>query len=120
MASGLSSQTSHSPVGKRPPQSDFLPAAMRIVWAMIIISALLTAGFTFYPEWVRLSEMKRDLAKEKAHLEDLQKLAIERQGEIRLLQTDRDYIETIARDRLDMMKEGETIFRLGPASHPHS
>jgi cell division protein FtsB len=25
------------------------------------------------------------------------------------------YLETIARDRLDVMKEGETIFRLEPA-----
>jgi len=53
-------------------------------------------------------------------LESLQKLAIEREQEIHLLQTDRDYLETIARDRLDLMKEGETIFRLGSAAHSHS
>ena len=29
-----------------------------------------------------------------------------------LLKTDPTYLETIARDRLDLMKEGETIFRL--------
>jgi cell division protein FtsB len=36
---------------------------------------------------------------------------------INLLKTDPTYLETITRDRLDMMKEGETIFRLeaGPA-----
>jgi cell division protein FtsB len=28
------------------------------------------------------------------------------------LTTDPTYLETIARDRLDLMKEGETIFRL--------
>ncbi|HEY2125004.1 MAG TPA: septum formation initiator family protein, partial [Chthoniobacterales bacterium] len=32
--------------------------------------------------------------------------------EIDLLKTDPTYLETIARDRLDLMKEGETIFRL--------
>jgi len=31
---------------------------------------------------------------------------------ITLLKTDPTYLETITRDRLDMMKEGETIFRL--------
>ena len=93
---------------------------MRVVWVMIIFSAILTAGFTFYPEWIRLSDMKRDLAKQKAHLEDLQKLTVAHEQEIHLLQTDRDYLETIARDRLDMMKEGETIFRLSASSRPHS
>ena len=32
--------------------------------------------------------------------------------EVNLLKTDPSYLETIARDRLDLMKEGETIFRL--------
>ncbi|MEY2504477.1 MAG: Septum formation initiator, partial [Verrucomicrobiota bacterium] len=32
--------------------------------------------------------------------------------EVNLLKTDPTYLETIARDRLDLMKEGETIFRL--------
>jgi cell division protein FtsB len=32
--------------------------------------------------------------------------------EVTLLKTDVSYLETIARDRLDLMKEGETIFRL--------
>jgi cell division protein FtsB len=32
--------------------------------------------------------------------------------EVNLLKTDAGYLEMIARDRLDLMKEGETIFRL--------
>ena len=35
--------------------------------------------------------------------------------EVNLLKTDPTYLETMARDRLDLMKEGETIFRLEPA-----
>ena len=50
-------------------------------------------------------------------LEELQKLAESREQEVHLLQTDREYLEMIARDRLDMMKEGETIFRLGNGLH---
>jgi len=96
-----------------------LPAAMRVVVALIIACAVLIAGFTFYPEWVRLSDMKINLAKEKAHLEELQKLASDQKDEVHLLKTDREYLEIIARDRLDLMKEGETIFRLTPG-HSHS
>ena len=42
-----------------------------------------------------------------------QKTLLARQTrEVTLLKTDPTYLETIARDRLDLMKEGETIFRL--------
>jgi cell division protein FtsB len=34
---------------------------------------------------------------------------------VNLLKTDVTYLETIARDRLDLMKQGETIFRLETA-----
>jgi cell division protein FtsB len=38
--------------------------------------------------------------------------------EVSLLSNDPDYLETIARDRLDLMKEGETIYRIDPAPTP--
>jgi cell division protein FtsB len=88
---------------------------MRVVSVLIVFCSLLTAGFTFYPEWVRLHDMKRDLAKEKTRLEELNKQSKDREQEVRLLQNDPEYLEMIARDRLDLMKEGETIFRLSSA-----
>ena len=36
--------------------------------------------------------------------------------EVNLLKTDPAYLETIARDRLDLMKEGETVFRIESAA----
>jgi cell division protein FtsB len=100
---------------RRRTQSELLPTAMRVVSVLIVFCSLLTAGFTFYPEWVRLHDMKRDLAKDKSRLEELTKLAKDREQEVRLLQTDPEYLEMIARDRLDLMKDGETIFRLSCA-----
>ncbi len=44
-----------------------------------------------------------------------QNLRKHREREVYLLENDKEYIETIARDKLDMMKEGETIFRLDPS-----
>jgi cell division protein FtsB len=35
---------------------------------------------------------------------------------VNLLKTDSVYLETIARDRLDLMKDGETIFRVESAA----
>lgn len=115
------SQNIHGAQTRRRSQGDFLPTAMRVVATLIVFCALLTAGFTFYPEWIRLHDMKRDLAAQKMKLEDLHKLVESRELEVHLLQTDREYLEMIARDRLDMMKEGETIFRLSSTPlHPHS
>lgn len=93
---------------------------MRVLWVLIIGSALLTAGFTFYPEWIRLNEMKLDLAKKTSDLANAKKLAHDREQEVHFLQNDPEYLEIIARDRLDMMKEGETIFRLNGSVHPRS
>jgi cell division protein FtsB len=36
--------------------------------------------------------------------------------EVNLLKTDPVYLETIARDRLDLMKDGETVFRIESAA----
>ena len=100
---------------RRHRQSEFLRNAVRVMWSLIAAVVLLLAGFTFYPEWTRLSDMKKDLAAQKAKLEELKKTTEGREREVQLLQNDPHYLEMIARDRLDMMKEGETIFRLSSA-----
>jgi cell division protein FtsB len=100
---------------RRHRQSEFLRNAVRVMWSLIAAVVLLLAGFTFYPEWTRLSDMKKDLADQKAKLEELKKTTEGRELEVQLLQNDPHYLEMIARDRLDMMKEGETIFRLSSA-----
>ena len=113
MTEGQNIRTSHP---HRRSGATFLPTAMRVVTGLIVFCTLLTAGFTFYPEWVRLSDMKSDLDNEKSRLLTLQKKAKAKENEVHLLQTDREYLEMIARDKLDMMKSGETIFRLSPPS----
>ena len=60
--------------------------------------------------------MARDLLEDQQELAALQSLRKQREREVYLLENDKEYIEIIARDKLDMMKEGETIFRLDPAS----
>ena len=65
------------------------------------------------------------------HVDDLKKQIGQEQDQlaqhkrqVELLTNDPTYIETVARDRLDMMKDGETIYRIDPsptpdASHMH-
>jgi cell division protein FtsB len=85
----------------------------------VIILALITGlAIAFLPiikqrhdETSRIEELQRELAKEKATF-------ARRSLEVTLLQRDPEYVETIARDRLDMMKPGETILRIEPGKSP--
>lgn len=58
-------------------------------------------------ETARIDQLHAEIAKEKAILSH-------RTREEELLKNDPAYVETIARDRLDVMKPGETIIRLEP------
>jgi cell division protein FtsB len=86
----------------------------RLVLALMVLAALVAIGCLFLP----LLNVRRDQAERVEQLKgdiEKQKLALQRrQREVDLLQNDPAYIETIARDRLEVMKEGETIFRLDP------
>lgn len=103
----------HQPNVRRRAGGEFLPVATRVMWALIIATGLLTLLFTFYPEWSRLTSMKMDLLSQQRQLDGLKKKNSECEREVHLLQTDPQYLEIIAREKLDLMKEGETIFRLG-------
>lgn len=54
----------------------------------------------------------------RGQIQKEQMLLAQHTREVELLKTDPTYIETIARDRLDMMKDGETIYRIDPAPTP--
>jgi cell division protein FtsB len=84
---------------------------------LILVVAGGIAGIVlwFYPEVSRRDQMARNLLVDKEELIAQQSLRKQREREVYLLENDKEYIETIARDKLDMMKEGETIFRLDPA-----
>ncbi|MEI6278520.1 MAG: septum formation initiator family protein [Verrucomicrobiae bacterium] len=84
----------------------------RLLTWLIIVAALLFAALNFYPEWVHRNQLAQQLREEQAKLQSEQLLQKKREREVTLLQTDPGYVEVIARDKLGVMKEGETIFRL--------
>jgi len=86
---------------------------------LIIVAALLFGALNFYPEWVHRRQLVQQLREEQAKLQAEQLLQKKREREVTLLLTDPGYVEAIARDKLGVMKEGETIFRLdGSRAHP--
>lgn len=86
--------------------------ANRMMIALIIAGFAAVAAAAFYPEITRHRALSAQLAEEKSTLaaEELKKARRER--EVHLLKNDSEYVEIIARDRIGVMKEGETIYRL--------
>ena len=74
------------------------------VWLLII-------SF-FLPPYKKLNQSRAEIEQLQAQLTEQKTLLARQTKEVTLLKSDPTYLETIARDKLDLMKEGETIFRL--------
>src|SRR4029450_13356242 len=99
---------------RRTSDPSFWNALNRVLLTLVIVGGVASLMLWFYPELVPRDHMARNLLQEREQLLDEQDLRKHREREVYLLENDKEYIETIARDKLDMMKEGETIFRLDP------
>ena len=103
-----------------PGYGDFRARREATVWqrlnsvlrVLLLVAIVLVIVSLFVPPYKKLTQSRGEID----HLQSLvndQKILLARQTrEVNLLKTDATYLETLARDRLDLMKEGETIFRL--------
>jgi cell division protein FtsB len=66
----------------------------------------------FLPPYKKLNQSRAEIEQLQAQLADEKALLARQMKKVTLLKSDPTYLETIARDKLDVMKEGETIFRL--------
>ena len=97
---------------RRRNEPDFWHRLNRVLQVLVVAGFLLTVGVMFYPVWQKQQDMRlRLLTLERAQSEKTAALT-KSQRELDLLRNDREYLETIARDRLNVMKPGETIFRI--------
>ena len=84
----------------------------RVLGALLVVAGCLVIIGLFLPPYKKLNQSRSELDKLQVQVAE-QKLVLLRQNkEVNLLKTDPTYLEAIARDRLDLMKEGETIFRI--------
>ncbi len=97
---------------RRRKEPDFWHRLNRMLTVFVVAGLFLLVGVMFYPVWEKQQDMRRQMAVlERAQAEKTTRLR-GAQRELELLRTDPDYVETIARDRLGLMKPGETIFRV--------
>ncbi len=87
----------------------------RVLRVLLLVAGALVIVSVFVPPYKKLAQGGVEIDNLQTQVND-QKILLARQTrEVNLLKTDATYLETIARDRLDLMKDGETIFRLEPA-----
>jgi cell division protein FtsB len=87
----------------------------RILLVLLIIAIWLAIVSLFVPPYKKLMQSRTEIDNLQQQVNEQQTLLARQTREVNLLKTDVSYLETIARDRLDLMKEGETIFRLETA-----
>ncbi len=87
----------------------------RILKVLLFVAFWLVVISLFVPQAKKMSQSRAEIDNLQAQVNEQKGLLARQTREVNLLKTDSVYLETIARDRLDLMKEGETIFRLEPA-----
>ncbi len=94
------------------------------ILTVVAFSAFLgVVALAFFPVWQRQQEMQRNLSALQERVARQTAELDRRTRQVQMLKADPEYLETLARDRLDMMKPGETVFRLEfarnntPSSH---
>jgi cell division protein FtsB len=100
------------PIARRQRRVERLHRVNRLLTFAVIVVMLGALGISFIPILNKTRELQETLRQKKQELQTEILLQKKRARELRLLKADPVYLETIARDKLDLMKPGETIFRL--------
>jgi cell division protein FtsB len=107
---------------ENPSYGDFRERREATVWQrlnsvlrfLLAVAVVLVIVSLFLPPYKKLGQGRTEIENLQSQVND-QKILLARQTrEVNLLKTDATYLETMARDKLDLMKEGETIFRIEP------
>ncbi len=85
----------------------------RLVLTLIVLCAGVPIAYSFLPEVHKQKEQDVRIEDLKAEIEKKRMVLLRHQREESLLKHDPEYVGMIARDRLDLMQEGETIYRIG-------
>jgi cell division protein FtsB len=105
---------------EHPGYGDFRARREATVWqrlnsilvVLLVLAGVLVVVSLFLPVVKKLGQSRTEIESLQSQVTDQKMLLARQTREVNLLKTDPTYLETVARDRLDLMKEGETIFRL--------
>jgi cell division protein DivIC len=83
-----------------------------VLRVLLFIAVWLLIVSFFLPPYKKLQQNRAEMEQLQEQLNEQQAILARQTKQVALLKTDPTYLETIARDSLELMKEGETIFRL--------
>lgn len=86
----------------------------RFLFTLIVLTVAALVGYRFLPEVSKRRDQQIRVEQLKAEVERERQILVLNTRKKELLNYDSEYLGLIARDRLDLMKEGETIYRLDP------
>lgn len=84
----------------------------RLLVTLIVAVCIVLLIGAFMPELRKEKEQAARVDDLKKQVDEQKMLLAQREREVDLLKNDRGYVEMLARDRLDLMKDGETILRI--------
>jgi cell division protein FtsB len=97
-------------------ETDFWRAVNTCLTFLVVLGAVVTTVLWFLPELRKIDEMKATLAGLQKELAAEQLLLAKQQRQEGWLNESPEYVELMARDLLDKVKNGETIIRLDEAA----
>ncbi|PZR73751.1 MAG: hypothetical protein DLM52_10600 [Chthoniobacterales bacterium] len=87
----------------------------RILFVLLFLAVWLGIISLFVPPYKKMQAARAEIDALQSQRDGQKMLLARAAREVNWLTSDPTYLETIARDPLDLMKEGETVFRLEPA-----
>lgn len=84
----------------------------KVMMALIFLCVVAAVLRFFIPEIERRNQLEKQAQRFEQQIDEKSMRLAQLQIEYDLLKNDRAYLEVIARDRLDLMRDGETIIRL--------
>ena len=101
-----------------PPSPSIWHRLNRLLWVGLILTIVVTVIAAFLPELEKQRNERDERARLHRLIDEQRTLHTRYENQIGWLQHDPDYLAVVARDRLGLMKEGETIFINEPAKSP--
>ena len=97
-----------------PPSGGIWHSLNRLLFVLIVLVVAMIAAYRFLPEVSKRRDQQTRVDQLKTDVERERQINVRNTRIEELLKHDPEYVGLVARDRLDLMKEGETIYRMEP------